>query len=203
MLNPHPPAPDGAAPSADRRALRQRLLAERDAFAVVPGFAAAQANLSRHLAQLIRQLEPQCLGVYWPIRSEFNAPAACAADKALAALPLALPFARKTKEMHYRLWDGCPPTLRDECGILTSGGVPATPDVVLVPCVGFTLGGYRLGYGGGYFDRWLALHPEVTAIGVAWAGATVADADLVPQPHDQPLMAVVTEDGVVGGASAG
>jgi 5-formyltetrahydrofolate cyclo-ligase len=46
------------------------------------------------------------------------------------------------------------------------------------------------------------LHPEVTAIGVAWAHAALTDAALSPQPHDQPLMAVVTESGVVGGDAA-
>ena len=71
------------------------------------------------------------------------------------------------------------------------------PDVVLAPCVGYTASGYRLGYGGGYFDRWLAAHPHVTAVGVAWALGEIAEAQLAPAPHDMPLMLVVTERGVV------
>lgn len=99
--------------------------------------------------------------------------------------------------MHYRRWDGQAPRLRDECGIAASDDEEVVPDVVLVPCVGFTAGGYRLGYGGGYFDRWLAAHPHVTAVGVAWSVGRVPDEQFVPEPHDQPLMLIVTEQGVV------
>jgi len=66
-----------------------------------------------------------------------------------------------------------------------------------VPCVGFTQSGYRLGYGGGYFDRWLTANPHVTAVGVAWSVARVSEPDFAAQPHDQPLALVVTELGVV------
>mgnify|MGYP003693774087 CR=1 FL=1 len=74
--------------------------------------------------------------------------------------------------MHYRLWDGQAPRSVDECGIPSSDGAPVAPDVVLVPCVGFTASGFRLGYGGGYFDRWLAAHPQVCAVGVALVGGS-------------------------------
>jgi 5-formyltetrahydrofolate cyclo-ligase len=193
MLNP-----ESEHSSSDRRVLRQTLLAARDVFSASPAFAGAQAALSRHLADVLLQLEPECLGLYWPIRAEFNAPAACLANKNQPTPTLALPFAHKaTKEMHYRQWNGKAPAAQDECGIATSDGPPVLPDVVLVPCVGFTAGGYRLGYGGGYYDRWLAQHPHVTAIGVAWAHARISQVALAPQSHDQPLMLVVTEDGVV------
>lgn len=99
--------------------------------------------------------------------------------------------------MHYRAWDGDAPPLVDDCGIPSSAGAPVVPDVVLVPCVGYTRAGLRLGYGGGYFDRWLAEHPDVTAVGVAWACSEI-DADAFEaQPHDQPLTLIVTERGVV------
>jgi len=65
-----------------------------------------------------------------------------------------------------------------------------------VPCVGFSADGYRLGYGAGYFDRWLAQHPDVTAIGVAWSGSKIDAEALDVQPHDQPLALIVTERGV-------
>ena len=183
---------------ASRQALRQRLIADRENFAAGDGAIAASAALSASLNGLLHELEPDCLGVYWPHRSEFNALTGLLADKGLAKLPLALPFARRTPpEMHYREWRGEPLTLKDDCGIATSTGAPTVPDVVLVPCVGFTRSGYRLGYGGGYFDRWLALHPGATAIGVAWAAAEVDVDALAPQPFDQPLALIVTEHGVV------
>ncbi|CAN5117491.1 hypothetical protein BH11PSE10_BH11PSE10_09090 [soil metagenome] len=97
--------------------------------------------------------------------------------------------------MDYRRWDGGPPTVADECGIPSSNGAVVIPDVVLVPCLGFTREGYRLGYGGGYFDRWLAAHPGVTSIGIAWG---IGEASFAVQAHDQALTVIVTEAGVVG-----
>ncbi len=99
--------------------------------------------------------------------------------------------------MHYRTWTGGEPTLRDECGIPCVDGAPVVPDVVLVPCVGFTRSGHRLGYGAGYFDRWLAGHPHVTTVGVAWSFCELPQGEWAPQAHDQPLMLIVTEHGVV------
>jgi 5-formyltetrahydrofolate cyclo-ligase len=66
-----------------------------------------------------------------------------------------------------------------------------------VPCVGYTADGFRLGYGGGYFDRWLALHPDVCAIGVAWSAARLDAGQLAPLPHDVPLALIVTERGTI------
>lgn len=191
-------AASNAIPPASRQALRQRLLSERERFAASADAASAQAALTRHLVALLHELEAEMLGLYWPIRSEFNAVAALRADKAFDALPLALPFARRTPvELHYRHWTREPPTAHDDCGIPTGSGAPARPDVVLVPCVGFTAEGLRLGYGGGYFDRWLALNPNVTAIGVAWAMGRIDAAAFGPQAHDRALALIVTEQGVV------
>jgi 5,10-methenyltetrahydrofolate synthetase len=99
--------------------------------------------------------------------------------------------------MHYRAWDGATPATVDECGIPASDGARVVPDVILVPCVAFTPEGYRLGYGGGYFDRWLEQHPHVTAIGVAWSGSEIPTSKLGVQAHDQPLTLIITERGVV------
>jgi len=200
MASPEP-SPHAAAAAdalAARRPLRQRLLADRDRFAAGPRAPATRAALTRHLAHLLGQLTPEQLGLYWPIRNEFNATAALeAADR--PKLPLALPWARRQpREMHYRPWDGQPPAGVDECGVPAPTGGPAVvPDVVLVPCVGFTRAGFRLGYGGGYFDRWLALHPHVTAIGIAWAISEVTEDAFGPQAHDRPLTIVLTENGVL------
>ena len=188
-------------PHTPRQLLRRRLLDDRTAFAASPGLAAAQNALTKALLPVLAELEPQCLGLYWPMRSEFNAPAACADDvvtaKFLPGLQLALPFTRRTpREMHYRAWNGQPPTLVDECGIATCDGSVVVPDVVLAPCVGYTRSGFRLGYGGGYFDRWMAAHPHVTAVGVAWSVGEVDDATFAAEAHDQPLMLIVTELGV-------
>jgi 5-formyltetrahydrofolate cyclo-ligase len=190
------------APSGPRHALRKRLLEQREQFAAGPHADAAAVALGRHLVGVLLALEPQRLGVYWPHRSEFNAVPAIRADSTLAKLPnaaaLALPYAQRAPvRMHYRAWDGEAPPLVDECGIAASAGVPVVPDVVLVPCVGYTSAGFRLGYGGGYFDRWLAQHRDVTAVGVAWACAQIDAETFAAQPHDLPLSLIVTQHGAV------
>ena len=159
--------------------------------------ATAADALGVHLIEVLRELEPALLGLYWAMRSEFNAAAALSVDRTGANLPRALPFSqREPVRMDYRRWDGRPPATRDECGIPTGAGAVVVPDVVLVPCVGFTPTGHRLGYGGGYFDRWLALHPGTTSVGVAWAIGEMAASSYVPEPHDQRLTLIVTEHGV-------
>lgn len=169
--------------SPDRSVLRRDLIAARRAFAATPAFQAAQAALEAPLRELLAQLEPELLGVYWPMSGEFTAAAPGHAR--------ALPFARREPPaMVYRRWDGAEPALRDECGIPACAGAVAVPDVVLVPCVGFTREGYRLGYGGGFFDRWLAEHPGVTTIGLAWSGA---ETHFAVEPHDRPLTLILTE----------
>jgi 5-formyltetrahydrofolate cyclo-ligase len=179
----------------ERSALRAHLLAaRRDWLATPPAQAAADA-LAHRVRELLEQLEPQCLGLYWPLEGEFNA----AADLLAHALPeaplLALPYAYKaTRQMDYRRWDGNPPTVQDECGIASSSGAVVQPDVVLVPCVGFTREGYRLGYGGGYFDRWLAAHPGVTSVGLAWH---CGETHFPVEQHDQALTVILTEREVI------
>lgn len=183
----------------DRPALRERLHQVRDRFAALSAPEVSPA-LAVHLHEVLAELVPERLGVYWPLRSEFNAAVACIGDKDFDFLPLALPYAAKSpREMHYRAWDRTEPALRDECGIPTPDGPRVVPDVVLVPCLAYTRSGYRLGYGGGYFDRWLAAHPQVTAIGLAWSATEIDEAELVPAAHDQPLTLVLTERGVAGG----
>ncbi|MES2887569.1 MAG: 5-formyltetrahydrofolate cyclo-ligase [Pseudomonadota bacterium] len=188
-------------PAEPRGRLRHHLLAQRDAWAQGPDFAAAEAALVAHLKPVLRQLEPQCLGLYWPIRGEFNAPLLRQGDLGANQCQWALPFAQRTPlQMHYRAWaSDAAADRRDECNIPSVDGPPVVPDVVLVPCVGFTRSGHRLGYGAGYFDRWLGAHPQVTAVGVAWSLSELAASDWQPAAHDQPLMLVVTEHGVAFG----
>lgn len=174
-----------------RAALRQTLLARRLEFLASADAVAAQAAIAAGLRQLIEQLEPQCLGLYWALEGEFNAAQWALDEGLLDQMQLALPFARKAnRQMDFRRWDGLPPSEQDECRIPTATGAVVVPDVLLVPCVGFTREAYRLGYGGGYFDRWLAAHPGVTTLGLGWS---VGETVLTAQPHDQALTLVLTE----------
>ena len=67
---------------------------------------------------------------------------------------------------------------------------PVTPDLVIVPLIAFTAAGGRLGQGGGHYDRWLAAHPRVVAVGIGWDTQLVESLPL--EPHDRLLRAVVT-----------
>jgi len=186
-----------AAPSG-RRALRRRLLERRQAFAASPAFDAAQAALAARLRDVVRALEPACLGTYCAMRGEFNAAVLWPAP-ARPPCALALPHAsRVPPAMHFRAWDGEPPRALDEFGLPSADGPPVLPDVVLAPCVGHTRSGWRLGYGGGCFDRWLAAHPHVTAVGVAWSVGEIGEDEFAAEAHDRPLTLIVTESGVIG-----
>jgi 5-formyltetrahydrofolate cyclo-ligase len=186
-----------------RAELRKTLLAQRRSFTTASEhadvFATAHAALSAQLRALLQQMEAECVGIYWPMRGEFDAITACLSDPVLAALPWALPYAQKTPpQMHYRMWDKSPLSNADECGVPSPSGPPCVPEVLLVPCLGYTASGYRLGYGGGYFDRYLAAHPGLTTIGVAWANGEISPDAFAPQAHDQRLTLVVTPQGVRG-----
>ncbi len=65
-----------------------------------------------------------------------------------------------------------------------------TPDLLIMPLVGFTERGERLGQGGGHYDRWLSRHPGTPAFGLAWDAQLCND--IPTEPHDIPLDAVIT-----------
>ncbi len=70
------------------------------------------------------------------------------------------------------------------------------PTLLFVPCVGYGPGGYRLGYGGGFYDRTLAsLQPKPFTVGLAYANGLVPD--FKPEAHDVPLDAILTDAGQV------
>ena len=70
------------------------------------------------------------------------------------------------------------------------------PTLLFVPCVGYGPGGYRLGYGGGFYDRTLAqLQPRPFTVGLGFTNGFIED--MVPEPHDMSLEAVLNENGVV------
>ncbi len=74
------------------------------------------------------------------------------------------------------------------------------PDVLFMPLVGFTATGERLGQGGGFYDRWIAAHPDTLAIGMAWDIQEVDD--LPVEDHDMPLAAILTPTRIIGLARA-
>jgi len=136
---------------------------------------------------------------YSPISSEAD-PSALMEALAAKGHGLALPrIAAADAPLEFRRWRQGDEMQPGAFGILEPliSAEPVTPSVLLVPLLAFDADGYRLGYGGGFYDRTLAdlraLGPCL-AIGIAFAGQEV---DALPhEDHDQRLDAVVTEKGV-------
>lgn len=188
-----------ALPPSDRYAeLRQQLKASRLAWLSSPAAAQAPDKLARVLEEVLSQLEPQCLGVYSPMSGEFNPLLLTPWMKRGAGAAIALPWAQRSGQMHYRRWDLQPPRAVDEYGIASSDGAKVEPDVVLVPCVGWTPSGGRLGYGGGFFDRWLADRPHVISVGLGWSLGRLSPEQWQAASHDVPLTCILSEQGVEG-----
>lgn len=137
------------------------------------------------------------LTAYLPIRRELDP---LPLVERLAAFPVALPRTpQEPGPLDFRLWQ--PGDMLD-AGLFNTQEPPesapvlkAETVVVLLPLVGFDAGLTRLGYGGGFYDRTLALFREqgrqVTAIGLAYDSQRV-DSPLPAEPTDEVLHAVVT-----------
>ena len=77
-----------------------------------------------------------------------------------------------------------------------TGTEVVTPTLLFAPCVGYGPGGYRLGYGGGFYDRTLAkLTPRPYTVGLGFVNAFLPE--LTPEPHDVALDAILNDNGVV------
>lgn len=115
---------------------------------------------------------------------------------------IALPrFAHREAAMEFAGWSD--PWDDSDCEIGPFGLMqrPAdakavVPEILFVPLVAFTDTGDRLGQGGGHYDRWLAIHPDTTAIGLAW---DIQRVDHIPaEAHDRRLAAVITPTRIYG-----
>lgn len=196
MTTPLPSAEDTAEHRGFRASMRREKLAAR--MALDPAaHAALSADLERHLAALLLPLEAQTLAFCAPVRGEFDAQPL--ASRLIqqgwhAAMPVAL---EADAPMHFRTWTPSSEMSVDRYSIpIPSNDETVIPDIVLLPLLAFDRQGFRLGYGGGYFDRTLAaMVPRPQAIGVGFELGRVYD--IRPQPHDIPLAAVVTENGVL------
>jgi 5-formyltetrahydrofolate cyclo-ligase len=139
---------------------------------------------------------PGTLGVYWPFRAEFDPRLLvdwAVAEGRTVALPVVVD---KKGPLEYRAWRPGEALVDGVWNIpVPEKREVVTPAVVLAPLVGFDPACYRLGYGGGYFDRTLAaLQPKPVAIGVGFAGQELET--IHPQPFDIPMDLIVTEEGV-------
>jgi 5-formyltetrahydrofolate cyclo-ligase len=149
----------------------------------------ADAALDAQLRAALEGCNAATLGFYWPIQAEFDARPAVSAWLAQragrrAALPVVI---ARNQPVRFRDWT--PDTIMQAAGFGTSvpsAGEWLIPTVLAIPLVGFDDAGYRLGYGGGYYDRTMAaLSPRPHAIGIGYADCRLASID--PQPYDLKL----------------
>jgi len=179
-----------------RKARRAALLAQREA---VPEETRRALNetITAHLVAGFPELRGMIVGLYWPFRGEFDPRFAIRHFRGLggrAALPQVV---EKRKPLRFlEWWPGVDLDTSGVYGLPVPIGTDAvTPNALLIPPIGFDAQGYRLGYGGGYFDRTLAsLDPQPLKIGVGFEISRIET--IRPQPHDIPMDFIVTEAGI-------
>lgn len=183
-----------------RRAERIRLRAARDALSVSnrqAAGAALSARLRRFLSQRFSGAAGLTLSAYWPIKGEPDL-RDLVADLHRKGVTLALPVVEvKAAPMVFRRWVPGMALVRGDWNILVPppDADTLTPDIALAPLVGWDGAGFRLGYGGGYFDRTLAaLSPRPFTVGIGLQSARLAT--IFPQTHDIALDVILTEAGV-------
>ncbi len=196
------PAYMGLAPAFDpreqrdvqrwRKPERERLIMERLAVDAETRTLHAR-RIAERLDAVIGALAGRIVSAYWPFRGEPDLRdwlGHVSSRGGRTALPIVV---EKHKPLIFRTWKNGE---RLEKGVwnipVPIDGEEVCPDIVIAPLVGYDKAGFRLGYGGGFFDRTLAAMPKKPlVIGVGYAQAAIAT--IYPQPYDIPMDRIVTE----------
>jgi 5-formyltetrahydrofolate cyclo-ligase len=181
---------------SDIKATDQKAGARQDAFAARKlAFAAGQGQAAEILADYLAAQRGQVLSGYMPMRTEIDPLPAMASHQGPVGVPV---IVGKGLPLRFREWS---PGVRMVEGpfkaLIPEEGAWVEPQVLIVPLLAFDARGYRLGYGGGFYDRTLEglrARGPVLAVGFAFSAQEVPE---VPTDDtDQRLDAVVTEKGV-------
>lgn len=173
-----------------------KALARSSAFARRAGaFAAGQGQAAEILGDYLAGQAGKVLSGYMPMRTEIDPLPAMAAHQGPVGVPVII---GKGQPLRFREWSpGCRLIEGAFKALIPEEGAWVEPQVLIVPLLAFDARGYRLGYGGGFYDRTLEglrAKGPVLAVGFAFAAQEV---DEVPtEPTDQRLDAIVTEKGV-------
>jgi 5,10-methenyltetrahydrofolate synthetase len=178
-----------------RKSERERLIGARLALTQAELDSAREA-IDRHIGRAFPGLARGCVAFCWPIKNEYDARHIARALRergARTALPVVV---APRQPLIFREWHPGVTLARGVMDIPYPADSEAlTPDAVLLPMNGWDAKGYRLGYGGGFFDRTLAsLSKRPVTLGVSYE---LARMDTIhPQPWDIPMDYVVTERGI-------
>lgn len=190
----HVPSEAGLQPFAhtsDKQLLRKALMARRAA--IDPADKALwDARIGARLLRWWQGQSAGSLGVYWALKGEVDL-SATFAELAAQGVQLVLPVVlAKHAPLGFAAWTPGEAMHKDAMGVAVPEQLRmvARPPALLVPCLGFDGAGYRLGYGGGYYDRTLEGLPRPATAGIAYA---CQQADFDHLPHDIPLDIILTE----------
>lgn len=180
---------------ARKQALREQLLALRS---TMPQRQEREQVLVNRTRRWLDTMPASRLGFYWPVRGECDLTALVgqwleAQPGRVAALPVV-----QGNVLRFVAWTPQTSMVQGSYGIATppSSAAAVSPQVLLIPCVGVDLNRYRLGYGGGYYDRTLAaLSPRPVLVGICFDQGRVKS--LAPEAHDIRMDLVITESGVL------
>jgi len=172
-----------------------RLIAAREALGA-PALETMRRRIDDHLERSFPGLATSTLAFCWPVRGEYDARPVTQRLRdrgAITALPVVV---APRQPLLFRAWHPGVTLASGPLGIpYPADSDPIVPTVLLLPMNGWDAAGYRLGYGGGFFDRTLAsMSPRPAAIGVSYELARLAT--IHPQSWDIPMDWVVTERGV-------
>ncbi|TPK48992.1 MULTISPECIES: 5-formyltetrahydrofolate cyclo-ligase [unclassified Mesorhizobium] len=176
-----------------RKAERKRLIDERLAIDAEERNARS-LRIASVLDLAVGRVSGRIVSGYWPFRGEpdlRNWAIKVIERGGRIALPVVI---KKGWPLEFRVWRPGDPLERGIWNILVPPHGPSVqPDVVIAPVVGFDEANYRLGYGGGFFDRTLAAAPRrPLVVGVGYARSRIRT--IYPQPHDIPMDVVVTDE---------
>lgn len=180
-------------PALHKSMLREELLRLRDNLTTSARVAATDA-LNERLLALQKRSTWTSLAVFWPIRGEPDLADAYVRLDALG-VQLALPVVIGVDApLQFAAWHPGQATQRDRFGVPTPIAPQRfiVPEAILVPCLGANPQRFRLGYGGGFYDRTLASMPGVTAIGIGFACAC---REFEAEMHDVALDLMLTDIG--------
>ena len=178
-----------------RKSERARLIAAREALAART-LEEYRHRIDRHLGRAFPGLATARLAFCWPIKGEYDArhfARTLREQGALTALPVVV---APRRPLVFREWHPGVQLAAGPLGIPYPVGSPElVPQAVLLPMNGWDEAGYRLGYGGGFFDRTLENLPKKpVVIGISYEMARMKT--IHPQGWDIPMDWVVTERGV-------